>query len=192
MIRMLSVLLGLALTVGGQTYQLDSARSSASFTARHMMVTNVTGRLSNVTGTIVYDPKDLAKSSVTATIDATTINTNEDKRDRHLKGPDFLDIAKFPTMSFISTRVYLDAGLTKVDGNLTIHGVTKPVTLTLSRISPEVKVEAGQVLRGATATTKISRQAFALRYNKLIETGGVVVGDEILITLELESVRQPG
>ncbi len=191
MIQTLSVILGLALSVGGQTYQLDSARSSASFTARHMMVTNVTGRFSNVTGTIIYDSKDLAKSSVTATIDATTINTNEDKRDRHLKGPDFLDIAKFPTMSFISTKVYLDAGLTKVDGNLTIHGVTKPVTLILSRIGTEVKGEAGQVVRDATATTKISRQAFALRYNKLIETGGVVVGDEILITLELEAVRVP-
>ena len=192
MIRTLGVLLGLALSVVGQTYQLDSARSSASFTARHMMVTSVSGRFSNVTGTIVYDPKDLSKSSVTATIDATTINTNEAKRDRHLKGPDFLDIEKFPTMSFISTKVYLDAGQTKVDGNLTIHGVTKPVTLTLNRIGDEAMGEAGRVVRSATATTKISRHAFALRYHKLIETGGVVVGDEIQITLELEALRLPG
>ena len=157
-----------------------------------MLVTNVTGRFSNVSGTIVYDPSELSKSSVTASIDATTIDTNEEKRDQHLKGPDFLDIEKFPTMTFISTKVYLDAGQTKVDGNLTIHGVTKSVTLTLTRIGVEAKRDAGRVERSATATAKISRQAFALRYNKLIETGGVVVGDEIQITLELEGVRGPG
>lgn len=190
MVRTGFFLLGTALLGLAQSYQLDSAHSSASFTVKHMMVTNVTGRFSNVRGTIVYDEKNLPKSNVEATIDVATVNTNEPKRDGHLRSPDFFDVEKFPTMTFKSTKVYQSGGVTKVDGNLTLHGVTKGVTLTLSNMSGEVKTPTGGYVRGATATTTISRRDFALTWNKTIEAGGVVVGDEIAITLDLEAGRK--
>ena len=114
-----------------QTYQLDSAHSSASFTVKHMMVTNVTGLFSNVKGTIVYDEKNLSKSSVEATIDVASVNTNEPKRDKHLRSPDFFDVEKFPAMTFKSIAVRKAGAAILVDGNLTMHGVSKPVTLSL-------------------------------------------------------------
>jgi polyisoprenoid-binding protein YceI len=179
-----------AMSVFGQSYQIDSAHSGASFSVKHMMVTNVSGRFSNVQGKVNFDEKNLAKSSIEASVDVTTINTNEPKRDGHLKSPDFFDVAKYPTISFASTKVYKEGGTTKVDGNLTLHGVTKPVTLTLDELSGEVKSPMGTIVRGTVARTKISRKDFGLTWNKTIETGGVVVGDEIAVTLEIELSRK--
>jgi polyisoprenoid-binding protein YceI len=175
----------------GQTYQINSAHSGASFSVKHMMVTNVSGRFSNVKGTVNFDEKNLAKSSIEATVDVGTVNTNEPKRDEHLKSPDFFDAAKFPTMTFKSTKVYKAGGVTKVDGNLTLHGVTKPVTLTLEEVSGEVKHPMGSLVRGAVAKTKINRKDFGLSWNKTLDTGGMMVGEEISITLEIEASRKP-
>lgn len=175
----------------GQSYQIDSAHSGAAFSVRHMMVTNVSGRFSNLKGSVVIDEKTPANSKVEAVIDVSTVNTNESKRDGHLKSPDFFDVAKFPTMTFKSTKVYKSGEVTKVEGNLTLHGVTKPVTLTLSEVSAEVKHPMGGFLRGATATTKISRKDFGLTWNTALEAGGVAVGDEVSITLEIELSRKP-
>jgi polyisoprenoid-binding protein YceI len=185
-------LLGLFASLSfGQTYQIDTAHSGAAFSVRHMMVTNVSGRFSNLKGSVVIDEKTPANSKVEAVIDVATVNTNEPKRDGHLKSPEFFDVAKFPTMTFQSTKVYKSGDVTKVEGNLTLHGVTKPVTLTLSEVSPEVKHPMGGLVRGATATTKISRKEFGLTWNRALEAGGVTVGDEVSITLEIEMSRKP-
>ncbi len=180
-----------AISVFAQAYDIDAAHSGASFSVKHMMVTNVSGRFSNVSGKINYDPANLAKSTIEATIDINTINTNEPKRDGHLKSPDFFDAAKFPTMTFKSTKIYKAGGVTKVDGNLTLRGVTKPVTLTLEELSPEVKHPMGTVVRGAVAKTKINRRDFGLTWNTVLDSGGAMVGDEISITLEIEASRKP-
>lgn len=190
MLKSFLLLTGGALGLLAQSYDIDSAHSAASFTVKHMMVTNVPGRFSNVQGKVAYDEKNLGKSSIEAVIDVTTVNTNQEKRDAHLKSPDFFDVAKYPTMTFKSTKVYKAGGVVKVDGNLTLHGVTKPVTLTLDEVSKEVKSASGTIVRGAVAKTIISRKEFGLTWNKLIETGGAVVGDEIAITLEIELSRK--
>lgn len=191
MLKQLIFLSATALALTAQTYQIDSSHSGANFSVKHMMVTNVSGRFSNVKGAVTFDEKNLSKSSIEATVDIETINTNEPKRDAHLKSPDFFDVAKFPQMTFKSTKVYKVGGVTKADGDLTLHGVTKPVTLTLTELSGEVKHPMGTIVRGAVATTRISRKDYGLTWNKTIEAGGVVVGDEIAITLEIELSRKP-
>ena len=180
-----------AVGVFAQSYDIDSAHSGASFSVKHMMVTNVSGRFSNVQGKLTFDEKNLGKSSIEATVDVATINTNEPRRDGHLKSPDFFDVAKFPTMTFKSSKVYKADGKILVDGTLSLHGVSKPVTLTLEELSGEVTPAPGKIVRGAVAKTKISRKEFGLVWNKTIEAGGVVVGDEIAITLEIEATRKP-
>jgi polyisoprenoid-binding protein YceI len=155
-----------------------------------MMVTNVSGKFGNLKGKVVVDEKNLAQSMVEATIDINTVNTNEAKRDGHLKSPDFFDAEKYPAMTFKSTRVYKQGNVTKVDGNLTMHGVTKPVTLTLTEFSPEVKHPNGGMVRGAIATTTINRKDFGLTYNRALDTGGVMIGDEVKVTLEIEMARK--
>ena len=191
MLKQLLFLSATALALTAQTYQIDSSHSGANFSVKHMMVTNVSGRFSNVKGAVTFDEKNLSKSSIEATVDIETVNTNEPKRDAHLKSPDFFDAAKFPQMTFKSTKVYKAGGVTKADGDLTLHGVTKPVTLTLTELSGEVKHPMGTIVRGAVATTRISRKDYGLTWNKTIEAGGVVVGDEIAITLEIELSRKP-
>ncbi|WP_375761376.1 YceI family protein [Corallococcus exercitus] len=173
------------------TWEIDSSHSSAQFAVKHMMVSNVRGTFSNVKGAVNLDDKDITKSTIEATLDATTINTNEPKRDEHLKSPDFFDVAKFPTITFKSTKV-AKAGKDKlnVTGDLTMHGVTKPVVLAVEGPTPETKDAWGNVRRGAVATTKIKRSDFGLTWNKALEAGGVAVGDEVTITLDLETTKK--
>ncbi|CAM3960956.1 YceI family protein [Corallococcus exiguus] len=173
-------------------WEIDSSHSSAQFAVKHMMVSNVRGTFSNVKGNVNLDDKDITKSTIEATLDATTINTNEPKRDEHLKSPDFFDTAKFPTITFKSTKV-AKAGKDKlnVTGDLTMHGVTKPVTLAVEGPTAETKDAWGNVRRGAVATTKIKRSDFGLTWNKALEAGGVAVGDEVTITLDLETTKKP-
>lgn len=172
------------------TYKIDSSHSSATFSVRHMMVSNTKGEFSKMEGTIVYDAKNLAASKVEATIDASTINTREPKRDAHLKSPDFFDVAKFPTLTFKSKKFYKEGAQIKVKGDLTIHGVTKEVVLALDGPTPEAKSPRGGIVIGASASTKINRKDFGLVYNAALETGGVLVGDEVSITLDIEGIRQ--
>lgn len=167
-------------------YDVDSAHSSAQFSVKHMMVSNVRGAFSKVTGKANIDEKDITKSTVEATIDATTVNTNEPKRDEHLRSPDFFDTAKYPTITFKSTKVEQAGQNLKVTGDLTLHGVTKPVVLDVEGFTAEAKDPWGNTKRGGTATTKINRKDFGLGWNKALETGGVVVGEEVAITLDLE------
>lgn len=155
-----------------------------------MMVTNVRGSFKKVQGTIVLDRENPAASSVEATIDATTLNTNDDQRDAHVRSADFLDVEKFPTITFRSSKVTAAGnGDWKVEGTLTIHGVSKPVTLEVETPTQESKDPYGNLRIGASATTKIKRSDFGLNFNAVLETGGVMLGDELKIQLDISAIR---
>ena len=172
-----------------QVWEIDPAHSSSGFAVRHMMVSTVRGSFGKTTGTVTYDGKDASTLKVDATIDATTINTGVEKRDGHLKSPDFFDVEKFATITFKSTKAEKAAdGKLKVTGDLTMHGVTKSVTLDVE-VTPEVKTPMGPRV-GATATTTINRKDFGLGWNKVIEAGGVAVGEEVKITIDVECGMQ--
>lgn len=178
-----------ALTLQGADYKIDSAHSNAGFTVRHMMVSNVKGQFSKVTGTISYDEANPGATSVEASVDVTTVNTNEPKRDAHLKSPDFFDVEKFPAMTFKSKKAVKGGRGLLLTGDLTMHGVTKEVTLDVE-VSPEVKgMRPGTFVRGANAATKINRKDFGLNWNRAIEAGGVVVGEEVSISIDIEANR---
>lgn len=182
----------LAWSAHAASWKIDSRHSSAQFSVRHMMISNVKGEFSNVQGTVEFDGKDPRSIKVDATIDTTTINTREAQRDQHLKSAEFFDVAAFPTMTFKSKRVeQVQQGSFKLVGDLTIHGVTKEVVLDVAGPSGEVKDQRGNVHIGTSATTKINRRDFGLKWNGVVEGGGLVVGDEVSITLDLELVRQP-
>lgn len=167
-------------------YVIDSAHSAANFSVKHMMVSTVRGSFGKVTGTANLDEKDLTKSSIEAVIDAASINTNEPKRDEHLRAADFFDTAKYPTITFKSNKVTKAGKGFKVAGDLTMHGVTKPVVLDVEGFTTESKDPWGNLKRGGSATTKINRKDFGLTWNSAIETGGVAVGEEVAITIDLE------
>jgi polyisoprenoid-binding protein YceI len=172
-------------------WEIDSSHSSAQFSVRHLMVSNVRGEFGKVTGTVDFDAKDPSKAKVEATIDAGTINTREQKRDEHLKSPDFFDVAKYPTITFKSKKVVAaGAGKLKVTGDLTIHGVTKEVTLDVEGPAMETKDPWGNQRTGAQATTKINRKDFGLKWNKVLDGGGVAVGDEVTITIDVEMTKK--
>ncbi|MGH9722868.1 MAG: YceI family protein [Bryobacteraceae bacterium] len=184
-----TVLLGAGI-VPAASWQIDSAHSAAHFSVRHMMVSNVRGEFSGVRGTVDYDPANPTLATVDVTIDATTVNTREPKRDAHLKTADFLEVGKHPTITFRSKKVEpAGAGRLKVTGDLTLRGVTKQVVLDVEGPSAEVS-QGGRSRVGATATTKINRKDFGVNYNRTIDAGGVVVGDEVTITLDIEMIKR--
>ncbi|HMD49622.1 MAG TPA: YceI family protein [Bryobacteraceae bacterium] len=172
------------------TYQIDPAHSRAHFIVRHMMITNVRGAFSNVTGTVVYDSDDLSAASVDVSIDVNTIDTHEPQRDAHLKSPDFFDAEKFPKITFQSKRLEVDReGELDVIGDLTIHGTTKEVVLKVEGPSAEGKDPWGNLRIGASATAKIKRSEFGLTWNASLETGGFLVGDDVKIELEVSLIK---
>jgi polyisoprenoid-binding protein YceI len=155
------------------------------------MVSNVKGQFDKHTGTVDINDKDITKSKVEVSIDTNSINTNVQKRDEHLRSADFFDVAKYPTMTFVSKKVEkAGKGKLKITGDLTLHGVTRQVVLDAEPLSKESKDPWGNIRRGTVATTKIDRKDFGLSWNKGLETGGVLVGDEITITLEIEMIRK--
>ena len=172
--------------------QVDPAHSTASFAIKHMMVSTVHGSFGKVTGTLNHDPKDPTKSSANIQIDPASLDTRVEKRDAHLKSADFFDVQKCADMSFKSTKVE-KAGEKKykVTGDLTMHCATKPVTLDVEGLNGPVKGPQGANLYAATATGKLSRKDFGLLWNKSLETGGVVVGDEVQLTVDLELTDSP-
>ncbi|MBZ0290196.1 MAG: YceI family protein [Anaerolineae bacterium] len=174
-------------------WTFDLAHTSADFSARHMMITTVRGGFKNVTGTIDFDPANPAKASVEATIDtASMTSTGVVDRDAHLKSPDFLDIANYPTITFKSTKVEPnnDGTQAKVTGDLTIRGVTRPVTLDVEFLG-QVNSPFGDVRAGFTGSTKINREDFGLTWNMALEAGGWLVGKDITINLEVEAILVP-
>lgn len=172
------------------TWNIDPDHSNIGFKVRHLMVSNVKGSFDKHTGVVEINDKDITKSKVTVTIDTASINTNVQKRDEHLRSADFFDVAKFPTMTFVSKKI-AKAGKNKlkVTGDLTLHGITKEVVLDVEGPSKESKDPWGNIRSGAVATTKINRKDFGLVWNAALETGGVAVGEEITINLEIEMIK---
>ena len=172
------------------TWQIDPAHTSVEFTVRHMMISNVKGVFQKTAGTITTNGNDPASAKIDATIDASSVDTRVEKRDAHLKSPDFLDVAKYPTITFKSTRVEA-AGPNKwnVTGDLTLHGVTKPVVLVVEGSGAPIQV-MGKTRAGASATATINRSDFGLTWNKALDAGGVMVGDEVTISIDVEAVKQ--
>ena len=173
-------------------WEFDPAHTGVHFKVRHLMVSSVRGDFEKVSGKIVYDEADVTKSAADITIDAASVNTREAKRDEDLRSPNFLDVAKYPTITFKSKRVEkTGSGTLRMTGDLTIHGVTKEVVLNIEGPSPAIKDPMGNIRVGGQATSKISRKDFGLLWNKTLETGGVVVGDEVEITIDVEIYRKP-
>jgi polyisoprenoid-binding protein YceI len=171
-------------------FKIVQAHSSAHFVVRHMMVTNVRGGFRSVNGSVVFDPDNLAASSIEAVIDAASINTNDDQRDAHLRSADFLDVEKYPTITFKSSKVEpAGDGEWKATGDLSIHGVSRPVVLKVEGPTNEEKDPWGNIRVGASAITKIRRSDFGLTWNAALETGGILVGDDLKIELDVSLVK---
>lgn len=176
--------------VSATTWNLDPIHSSAQFKVKHMMISNVKGEFHAIKGSLTLNSTDITRSSVDATIDVSTINTREEQRDTHLKSADFFDVALFPIMTFKSTEIQKRGGDTlAVSGDLTLHGVTHNVVLEVEGLSAPVKDPYGNTRIGLSAATRINRKDFGLTWNGLLESGGIMVGDEIAITIDLEFVK---
>ena len=171
-------------------WKIDPAHSSAQFSVRHLAISTVRGAFSKVNGTIVLDDKDITKSTVDVTIDVSTVDTREPGRDNDLRSDKFFDVAHFPTMTFKSKKVeQAAAGKLKVTGDLTIRGTTKEVILDVEGPTTPIKDPFGFLRAGANATTKINRQDFGVKWNATMDNGGVVVGDDVHITIDAEMVK---
>jgi polyisoprenoid-binding protein YceI len=185
------LVLGASASALASDWDVDSSHSRVGFGVRHMMVSTVHGSFTKYTGTIALDDADISRSRAHLEIDVTSIDTGNAKRDEHLKSADFFDVGKFPKMVFDSTKIEKHGadGLV-ISGNLTIKNVTRPVVLNVAGLTGEVKDPWGGTRRGATATAKINRKDFGLTWNKGLETGGVVVGDEVTLELEVELAKK--
>jgi polyisoprenoid-binding protein YceI len=181
-----ATLLGVSAFAQTSTWTIDPPHSSASFQIRHMGVSNVRGTLGAVNGTIVLDDKDVTKSTVSATVDTTALSTGTEKRDAHLKSPDFFDVAKYPTITFKSTSLTKSGGKLQLIGDLTLAGVTKSVTLDVDGPAAPQKGMQGKLVSGFSATGTIHRTDF----NFGSKFAAPMVGDDVLITIELEIDKQ--
>ena len=172
------------------TWNVDPVHSAAEFKVKHMMISNVKGHFTGLKGTLTLDETDVTKSHIEGTIEVATVTTREPQRDTHLRSADFFDVEKFPAMSFKSTLITREsAEELAVTGDLTIHGVTREVEFTVEGPTPPGKDPWGNTRLGASATAKISRKDFGLTYNATLETGGILIGDEVTITVEVEFVK---
>ena len=169
-----------------QTYEIDPVHSRVEFTIRHMF-SKVTGDFGAFKGTVVYDPASPAASSANVEIDANSIDTNNDRRDNHLRSADFFDVAKYPTLTFTSTKVVPGGeGKFKIEGTLTMHGVSKPVTLDASFLGAGPGMD-GAPRAGFEATTKVDRKDYGIVWNKALDQGGTLLGDDVSISIEIEA-----
>jgi polyisoprenoid-binding protein YceI len=191
--NLLPLLLAGIATVGhaqSSSWKIDPAHSAANFSVRHLGISNVHGRFGGVSGEVVLDPADLTRSSVKAIIDTTTVDTGVPMRDTDLKSDHFFDVAKYPTMTFVSKSIAKSGDGYTVTGDLTMHGVTKPVVLTMDAPSGEV-VMGKATRRGFDATTTIHRKDFGLTYDEtLTKAGDAMIGDDVKVTLEIEATKQ--
>lgn len=189
-----SVALALALapaSAAADSWEIDPSHSRVGFGVKHLMVSTVRGEFGKFQGLLVWDEKNPARSSLQATIDTASIDTREAKRDEHLRSPDFFDVQKHPTMTFVSRKVEkAGQGKLKVTGDLTLRGVTKPMVLEVSGPSKAVKDPWGKTVMAASATGKINRKDFGLVWNAVMDGGGFVVGDEVTIHIEVELIKK--
>ncbi|MBW2714285.1 MAG: polyisoprenoid-binding protein [Deltaproteobacteria bacterium] len=173
------------------TYRLDPAHSNVSFKVRHLMVSWVRGNFSGIAASFDYDEATPEAFDLSVTLDAATINTGNEKRDKHLRDTDFLDAAKFPEITFTSKQIRLrEDGTGKIVGELTLHGVTKAVTLSLEDFTAEITDPWGNQRRGASATLTLDRSDYGIVFNKAMETGGMVVGNEVIIQIDAEFIAE--
>src|ERR1700722_7327195 len=172
------------------SWRIDPLHSSAQFSVRHMMISTVRGQFGGVKGTVLYDPTNPAASSVEATIDCSTVNSGEAKRDADLKTAEFFDVKKYPVMTFKSKKVDVAGpGKLKVTGDLTINAITRQVVLDLDQPTDPIKDTMGRQKIGVSGQTKIGRKDFGILYNPVVESGGVAVSDEVSIILEIELIK---
>ena len=173
-------------------WNIDPTHSAAHFSVRHLMISNVRGEFSKLSGSVVLDPADLTRSNVEVNLETSSINTREPQRDEHLRSADFFDVANHPSITFRSKRITA-AGPEqfKLAGDLTIRGVSKEVTFDVEGPTPAIKDPWGNMRSGVSATAKINRKDFGLVWNAVIESGGVAVGDQVSITIEAELVQKP-
>jgi polyisoprenoid-binding protein YceI len=187
----LAAALSLPAAAANSNWQIDPQHSSAQFSVRHMAISTVRGAFNKVTGTIALDDKDITKSTVDVTIDVTTVDTHEPGRDNDLRSDKFFDVAHYPTMTFKSKKVeQLAPGKLKVTGDLTIRGTTKEVVLDVDGPTAPIKDPWGFQRSAATATTKVNRQDFGVKWNATLDNGGVVVSDDVSITIDVEMVKK--
>ncbi|MGB2897743.1 MAG: YceI family protein [Candidatus Acidiferrum sp.] len=187
----LAAALSLPAAAANSNWQIDPAHSSAQFSVRHMAISTVRGAFSKVTGSVVFDDKDISKSTVEVTIDANSVDTRVPDRDNDLRSEKFFDVAHYPSITFKSKRVEQVApGKLKVTGDLTIRGTTKEVVLDVEGPTAPVKDPWGNTRNAATATTKINRQDFGVKWNATLDNGGVVVGDDVSIIIDVELVKK--
>jgi polyisoprenoid-binding protein YceI len=172
------------------TWNIDPSHSSVHFSIRHLMITNVRGEFSGVAGSVEFDPAAPEAASVRATVDAGSVNTRDEKRDGHLKSGDFFDVEKFPKIEFASTKVEKHGDGLKVTGDLTLHGVTKSIVLAVEGPTSAEKDPWGNTRIGASATVTLDRRDFGLTWNSAIESGGVLVGHDAKLTIDVSLVRQ--
>ncbi|KHD87591.1 MAG: hypothetical protein OM95_13440 [Bdellovibrio sp. ArHS] len=171
-------------------YQIDPSHSTANFSIKHMMIAKVHGGFEKMSGTLEYDSTNPAAAKIEASIETASINTREAQRDAHLKSADFFDVEKFPVITFKSTNVkVVSPGELKVLGDLTIHGITKEVSLDVEGPTDEMKDPWGNLKIGVSATTKINRKDFGLTWNAALETGGILVGDDVSISLDIQFTK---
>jgi polyisoprenoid-binding protein YceI len=172
------------------SWRIDPLHSSAQFSVRHMMISTVRGQFGGVKGAALIDAKNPANSSIEATIDCSTINTNEPKRDADLKSAEFFDVKRYPVMTFKSKTVTaVSPGKLKVTGDLTINATSREVVLDVDGPTPPIRDDKHREKIGVSAVTKLSRKEFGILYNPIMETGGVAVSDEVSIVLEIELIR---
>ena len=173
------------------SWDIDPAHSSVGFKVKHMMISDVRGTFRDVQGTVTIDENDMKKSKVNVTIAATSIDTGTQKRDDHLRSADFFDVANYPNLTFTTKQVTAVSGNGfKLAGNLTLHGVTKEVTLEVTGPTAETKDPWGNLRKAARATAKINRKDFGLTWNSALETGGVLVGEEVLLEIDVQFTKQ--
>ena len=186
--------LGLLLpaAAAGSSWQIDPQHSSAQFAVRHLGLSTVRGAFSKLSGTMLLDDQDITKSTIEVNIDANTVDTREPDRDKDLRSERFFDVAHFPTMTFKSKKVEQVApGKLRVTGDLTIHGTTKEVVLDVDGLTAPAKDPWGNQRIAASATTKINRQDYGVKWNAKLDNGGVVVGDDVNITIDVEMIQKP-
>ncbi|HVT10337.1 MAG TPA: YceI family protein [Polyangia bacterium] len=178
-----------------RSWDIDTAHATAGFRVRHLMVSHVRGHLGPVSGTVFIDEQDVSRSRIDVSVDVRGIDSRDAKRDEHLRSADFFDVENHPTVTFRSTRVEAPRGLAgdlRVTGDLTIRGVSRPVTLEVEALGPAIQDPWGNARRGVSARARVNRKDWGLKWNLAIEAGGVAVGDEVAIEIDAELVARNG
>lgn len=190
-ILVISIFLALVTGAAGSTWTIDTDHSAANFSIQHMTISKVKGGFNNVSGSVVFHDSGPNPFSIDMTIDPSSIDTGVNKRDDHLKSPDFFDIAKYPSIHFVSKKVVPSGkGKYQVIGALTMHGVTNNITVTLEGLEGEAKDPWGNIRKGGQITSEVNRKDYGMEYNSVLETGGLLIGEEAYVTLDFELIKQ--